>query len=120
MLRRRTGNGTGGASCLCLRSSLRARGDHLGGSPSNSQVQGRVTRSQAQTEEDALKLHLEECLCLAHEACGIVSWVGVATWARAWQLEVQSMAEEWAVVWGRQRRPCLCVWLVKKSHIWVG
>lgn len=66
--------------------SQRAQGDHLGGSPSNAQVQEPVTRMQAHTEEDALKLHLEECLCLAHEARGMVSWVGVAAWARAWQL----------------------------------
>lgn len=110
-----------GASCRCLRSSLRAPGDHLGGSPSNSQVQGRAPCMQAQTEEeDALKLHLEKCLRSAQEACGMGSWVGGPPGRGPGSWEVQSMAEEGAVVWGRQRRPCLCVWLVRESPIWVG
>lgn len=62
-----------GAPLVCVSEALRAEGNHLGGSPSNSHVQGRAIRTQAPTGEDTLRLHLEECLCLASEACGMVS-----------------------------------------------
>lgn len=107
-----------GVSCLGLRSSLRAQGNHLG---VLATLMCKVVRPVRRPRLGrTLKLHLEECYVLLVRP---VEWFPGWEWPPvrgpgSW--EAQTMAEEGAVVWGRQRRPCLCVWLVKGSQIWVG